>query len=382
MAASKISPQDVYIYGLDTEENEPQSPYFDERINLAIDPNKVKNVLALGCKVPLLLKKAKKGEIEGVEKGSLVVVDGRQRTRWCREANVLLEAQGEPPIVMTYVLETGSDDQIEAVSVATNAAREDDTLLVRARKAKRLCDRGYTTAQVAVHCATSAQTVRNWLKVLELPKYLQSEVERGTVTMTAALKLGKSEDPKAALAEHKEEAEAKSEAKSEGARGKPTRPKKPLKKWREAMALDENSALGQPAYYMLAWLTGHASTEECEQYVPGFKESLKKAKSRVKRKENTDAKRDAAEALTAGEAPTEPEPEDEPEAEAPDDLPEETPEPKAKTKKKTKKKKTPAKAKTAPVVATPEPKGKKSVDDLFDDLDDNPTDTSNEDDDW
>jgi len=383
-----ISPQDVYIYGLDTEENNPESPFYDERISLPIDPNKVKNVLALGVHVPLLLKKAKKGDCAEIPSGSLVAVDGRQRIRWAREANVLLEAQGEPPILLKYELETGSDAEIEAVSVATNAAREEDSLMVRARKAKRLCDRGYTVAQVAVHSATSAQTVRNWLKVIELPKVLQTEIDKGSVTMTAALKLGKAEDPKAALVEHKEAQETKAATKPEGSRGKPTRPKKPVKKWQAAMAEDDEGPLGMQAFLMLKWLLGQTETETACDEIEGFADQLKRAKAKVTRAERLAGKRETEEALAAS---TPPEPDDEPEPEEtpePDDEPEpeETPEP-VKDKKKPKpkaKKKPPTKPRPKP---KPKPKAKKPepepeeepdiTDGLFDDLDDDATD-----DDW
>ena len=71
--AKPLSPQDFYIYGLDTEENDTESPYYDERIGYALDPNKIKNVLALGVHVPILVKKARKGEISDVPAGSKIV---------------------------------------------------------------------------------------------------------------------------------------------------------------------------------------------------------------------------------------------------------------------------------------------------------------------
>ena len=79
--------------------------------------------------------------------------------------------------------------------------------------------------------------------------------------MTAALKIGKQEDPKETLAEHKAEQETKATAKDSGARGKPTRPKKPPKKWQRAMIEDDEGPLGMEAFPMAKWLRGHLDTE-------------------------------------------------------------------------------------------------------------------------
>lgn len=337
MAAPKtLSPQDVWIYGLDTEENDEASAFYDERINYPVDQANVKNVLALGVKLPILVRKATGDEAEEIPKGAYVVVDGRQRVRWAREANTILEKQGEPAIRLRYQVEEVSDDMVAVLGVATNSNRVEDSILVKAAKARRLKDRGYSVAEIAVHEGTTQQTIRNWLKLDALPTKIKKATEAGKITMTEAIKVGKAEDPNAALDEAIQARSDKASANANGSRGKPTRPKAPLKRWREAMALADDSPLSDDALHMLRWLGGRLSTDEAKDLIPGFGKALSAAKSKVTREDKDNEKRALQEAQSAGK---DPEPEEEPEEETPTEEPEEeTPAPAPKTNAKRKKK--------------------------------------------
>ena len=324
-----VSPDELYIIGLDTDDG-PEHALWDERINYPLDERKILNVMSLGVKVPVICKRASDGD--------LVVLDGRQRVRWSREANKRLVKQGEPPLRVKVIIERVTDEKGEAISVATNAAREEDSLLVKARKLARLVERGYSVAEAADFSCVTPQTARNWLKLAEMPNYLSGAVDKGEVTMTDAIKLAKAEKPKEALAEHKKKKASKKTSRKNKGTGKPAkRDRKPLKKWQEAMALDDKSTLSEPCQLLLEWLLGKATTEECEKKIKGFKSTLARAKRTVKKEESAAQTAKDKAAIAAGKSEPS-QPEETAEDPKPKAKPKKKSKPKAKPKKKTEEK--------------------------------------------
>jgi ParB/RepB/Spo0J family partition protein len=79
--------------------------------------------------------------------------------------------------------------------IAENSCRKDPNPLERVRAYQMLVNTGSTVEQVAEREGISAQTVKNYLKLLELePKY-QARIAAGTLNLTSALTLLRNGEP-------------------------------------------------------------------------------------------------------------------------------------------------------------------------------------------
>lgn len=175
-----MDPDKLTIVGIDTDDG-ADHPLWDERNQLPIREEMVLNIMALGVKQSVTVRKD--GE-------RALVVDGRQRVRHAREANKRLAAQGEPTVLVPARVERGSDDLMDQVAVSLNEQRQQDPLMAKARRAKRMLDRnGEDVAAVAVAFGVSQQTIRNWQRLLDTSPKVQKAVEAGQLSPTAATKL-------------------------------------------------------------------------------------------------------------------------------------------------------------------------------------------------
>jgi ParB family chromosome partitioning protein len=178
--AFAMDPLDVVIIGLDTKEDGPEHPLWDERIRLPIDEAMVLSVMAYGVKEPILVRKD--GDVPQV-------VDGRRRVLHAREANRRLKKAGEPLVMVPTLVERGADEVVEQVSVALNEIRVNDTVTTKAAKAVRMLARNPDMSAASVAFGVSVQTIRNWVKLTELAKPVRSAVDSGKISPSAAVKL-------------------------------------------------------------------------------------------------------------------------------------------------------------------------------------------------
>lgn len=174
--AFRFDPADVVIVGIDTDDGEGHHLY-DSRIGLDLDEAMIRNIMAHGVKVPIIVTKID---------GQPHVVDGRQRVRHAREANRRLVAEGEPPIRVPAVDEKGNERVQQLLAIGLNELRRADDVLVKAQKARRLSDRGYDIDEIAVAFGITAQTARQWLDIDGLAEPVKAKIADGSVSATAA----------------------------------------------------------------------------------------------------------------------------------------------------------------------------------------------------
>jgi ParB family chromosome partitioning protein len=175
-----------------------KSPLYDDRVKNPPVEKMVRNLMAKGVRVPIIIAK-------NPETGLTEVVDGRQRVINAREANRRLVAQGGEPIQVPGMVSkfTGNGGDLADVMVLTNELREQDMPINRAKKMQRLADLGRDEAAIGLVFGCTVQTVRSTLALLECSAAVRSAVEAGTVNVGQALKLAKMqpEEQRAKVAE-------------------------------------------------------------------------------------------------------------------------------------------------------------------------------------
>lgn len=175
----KFDPFKLVVIGIDTKDG-PEHPLWDERIKLPIDEAMVLNIMAIGVKETVTIRK----EGERAE-----VVDGRRRVMHSREANRRLKKAGEPLIKVPCSLEHGSDEFMEVVSVSLNEIRLDDETITKANKAARMTARGHDDKAVAIAFGVTTTTIKNWRKLIELAPKVRKAVAAGEIAPSAAIQL-------------------------------------------------------------------------------------------------------------------------------------------------------------------------------------------------
>ena len=173
-----LDPDDVVIVGLDDQSGEEHALY-DERVNLPLDEALVRNIMVFGVLEPILVRK----------NGTFVeVVDGRQRVRAAREANVRLREQGCEPVHVPAMVRRGDNAQIMGVMLST-FLRQDDSIIGKAQKVARYLDTGKSEQEAAVVYGVTVATIRNWMTLLDLSPAVQAAVGAGEIGAVAALEL-------------------------------------------------------------------------------------------------------------------------------------------------------------------------------------------------
>lgn len=198
-------------------------PLYDPREKLDLDEAMVRNIMAIGVINPITI--AKDGE------GRPMVVAGRRRVMHAREANRrLVEAGSEPRTIPAIPRrESGNNTLLFAVSISENEHRLDDTPIGRARKAARLLDMGASEDDAATIFGVTAQTIRNWMALLDTSAPVQKAVEKGEISASTAVTLGKLEtaaEQTAALEELKKAAPPKPKADAKPRKQRTKRAKK------------------------------------------------------------------------------------------------------------------------------------------------------------
>lgn len=171
----------IKIIGLDTKDG-PEHELYDERVHDPLDESMVLNVMAIGIKEPIVLRKVSEDRYE--------VVDGRGRLRCAREANKRLKKLGEDLIYIGALFESGDEAHMQGVMISLNEIRRDDNIVVKAEKCRRLLERnGGDVKAAALRFGVTTAAVKNWQKVSALSRPVKKAVERGEISASAAAEL-------------------------------------------------------------------------------------------------------------------------------------------------------------------------------------------------
>jgi len=161
-----------------------KDPLYDPRVSLPALEGLVLSIMRRGVIEPVIIQK---------RDGQAVVVDGRQRVKAAREANKRLKKEGaivkRVPCKLEVVAEAAD---VLGLMFSANEHRTDDSPIEKAKKAARLLQAGYSEEEIAVEFGLrSAQTVKNWLSLLDVAPAVRKAIERGEVAPTVAAKVAK-----------------------------------------------------------------------------------------------------------------------------------------------------------------------------------------------
>lgn len=190
----RVAPDTLTVIGRDTTDGE-EHELWDERAFWENNEEQIHSFMAIGVRMPLLVRKGPTGRIE--------VVDGRRRTIESREANRRLLAMGESPItVSVYFSSTRlSAEMLLTLSVELNARRIEDPPSVKARKAKRMADRKISIVAIARSFGVTTKAIENWIASLDAPPDVIAAVDLGMIPVSAIAELVRAPEPQAALEE-------------------------------------------------------------------------------------------------------------------------------------------------------------------------------------
>jgi len=195
-----MDPAKLVVIGLDVKVPEDHELYelYDPRIDKPLVERTVKDMMKHGVDLDVVVRKYKfvKGTVVWgkalkADTELPVVVDGRRRTQHSREANVRLAKDKEPTIVVPVKVYKGSIRDAGLRSTALNRHREDDDVLMNARKAKVMFDRIKSEEDTAENFNVSVDQLRDWFRLLEGHPQLVQAVEKGEIAASPAIKLAK-----------------------------------------------------------------------------------------------------------------------------------------------------------------------------------------------
>ncbi len=162
--------------------DDPTHPLYDERIHLPLDEAMVLNIMDQGVIEPIVVWKDK-------ETGLVCVVDGRQRVKHAKEANIRLQREGKEPLHVPGVVRIGSANRMQQAMVSANEINRPDTPLGRAKKMADMLARGNDDEDLALFFGVGVPTIQATLALLECTQAVQNAVESGQITTGHARQL-------------------------------------------------------------------------------------------------------------------------------------------------------------------------------------------------
>lgn len=178
-----MAPENLIIPGLDTEQTEDKYLLTDTfRLSKPVKPGLVRSVYNGGVRLAVTARMVDK---------VAEVVDGRQRVRAAREANKLRKEKGQEPILVPVIFQKLEDREAFAAMIETNEHRLNDPPLVKARKALRLIQTGYTRQMVAEIFDVTPVAVADWEKLTQLDGKVIEAIEKERIPFTAAIQLAR-----------------------------------------------------------------------------------------------------------------------------------------------------------------------------------------------
>ena len=201
-------PEDLTILGLDCLD-EPGFPPYAASSSRDVSLAFVRSIKKRGVKVPI--RTAQLGD-------RVIVVDGRNRVRAARQANIALKAEAEAagesfdPILVPSFPTRGSKDDLADTMAVTNTHRREIGHTEQALKVAYFMERRNGDREsVAEVLNISVSSVKAYEKLFACSDEVKAAVEAGTLPLTAAVALAdKSElEQNRVLAELRNEAAAK-----------------------------------------------------------------------------------------------------------------------------------------------------------------------------
>jgi ParB-like chromosome segregation protein Spo0J len=125
------------------------------------------------------------------ETGKVEIIDGRQRTKACREANRRLKKQGAELLRLPVLLKRANDVRSMAMLISSNEHTTEDSPLKKAHKAQRYIDLGRDESEVGALLGLSRQSVKSLLSLLDAPASVRNAVEMGKITARDGYKLAR-----------------------------------------------------------------------------------------------------------------------------------------------------------------------------------------------
>lgn len=142
-----------------------------------------------GVKVPITCKKYN---------GVLFVVVGRKRLRAARRANIARAMRGEPPMVITYIIEASNDKaKLAGLVMLENNARTDDDHGTKVDKLRAFMERYNCDLEVAAHYANEKPNVlKAWLAFDESAiDDIKAAVYSGQMSISAGIEISRAGNP-------------------------------------------------------------------------------------------------------------------------------------------------------------------------------------------
>jgi ParB family transcriptional regulator, chromosome partitioning protein len=172
-------PDELIIVGLDTQDG-PEHPLYEPKIKRDLQEAAILNVMRLGVRKAVLVRK---------DGDRALLIDGRTRVRWAREANKRLKAEGRDLLKVRAFAERCSDEEAHDLMVSLNEVRVDETPIERANKLNRLIGRGRSEEEAAILYGVSLQTVKGLLAQLDLVESVQARVAAGELGIAEGKRL-------------------------------------------------------------------------------------------------------------------------------------------------------------------------------------------------
>lgn len=171
---------------LDTEKDESHV-LWDPRLYDTMTEEMVRNVDAYGVIVPIVIAKLE---------DQAVVVDGRQRVRAARLANIRRRERGEPIIKVACTMRRADDTALMGAMVVANEVRHDDDPATKIYKLKRLMARGVALEDAAITFGVSAKIAEAWLRFDDTAiAEVKAAVTSGRIALSAGIELSRLKDP-------------------------------------------------------------------------------------------------------------------------------------------------------------------------------------------
>jgi len=246
-------------------------PLYDERVLNPVSEDMVKSIRLRGILQPIRVRK---------QGDKMVCVVGRQRLK---AARVLREEDSNfrIPVLLTR----GEDADLAEEMVIENELRTGDAPSVKAKKADRLLRMGRDEAEVAVCFGVQPQTLRIWLKLLDLAPKVQQAVDAGKVGLVETVRRLGDLDPADQLKALSEiESTGVSAEKAAAKRGgRPTKKHSGVGKVRLRRVF---SLMGDhsPEKELLGWVLGELTDSEFLGRFPTMEDALKKPQKEKKEK--------------------------------------------------------------------------------------------------
>lgn len=279
--AYSFDPNDLYVYGLDTDHGEDH-PLVDDDLDRVrkLDEDMIANIEHRGVIEPI--------EVTVVD-DHIVVINGRRRVVHCREANARRTARGEEAWKIRAITMRGSEDDIEhkLTAISANMFRADHGILAQARKMAQLMNRNVPEVVVANSFGVSVGTIANRMALLGLSAKVQKAVDRGDITPTAALELKtleKSEQDEALVKLLESGGGRRGQANAARELADPEKAAKPsMARLRKLLATEEFKGLDEQTQRVLRWVVGDLKTPTTIEGLSAAWKATKPAKKEGKK---------------------------------------------------------------------------------------------------